>query len=97
VVVFENDAFELGFGYPDKWHMFIRRQDFHKIMRWYMFNWGYREWFGLRRTIWYKLLSRRVARFHRGTDVASKDPDATTGVSNPLENKPNPTKEKRIV
>lgn len=62
VVSFQNDAFELGFGYPDEWKMFIGRKDFHKIMRWYIKNWAWGEWFGLRRYLWYKLLRRKVAR-----------------------------------
>jgi hypothetical protein len=62
VVMFLNDAFELGFGYPNEWHMIIRRKSFHKIMRWYLWNWVVFEWFGVRRWLWYKLLHRRVNR-----------------------------------
>lgn len=60
IVSFENDSGELGFGYPDKWKMFIDRKDFHIIVRWYLKQWSWGEWFGLRRWIWYKLLHRRV-------------------------------------
>lgn len=62
VVMFSNDAFELGFGYPDEWHMFIRRESFHKIIRWYLKQWIVSEWCGIRRWAWYKLLHRRVVR-----------------------------------
>ena len=62
VISFENDSFELGFGYPDKWLMFLGRKDFHKVMRWYLKNWAWGEWFGLRRYLWYKLLHRKVER-----------------------------------
>lgn len=62
VVMFSNDAFELGFGYPDHWKMFIRRESFHKVMRWYLKQWAVSEWFGLRRWAYYKLLHRRVNR-----------------------------------
>lgn len=59
---FINDAFEVGVGNPDKWHVFLRREDFHKIVRWYVAKWIFVEWFGLRRWAWYKVLSRRVSR-----------------------------------
>lgn len=36
---------------------------------------------------------RKIRRLVQVTDMASKGPNATTSVSNPLENKPNPTKE----
>ena len=72
VVVFENDAFELGFGYPNKWHMFITRKSFHKIVRWYLWRWGWGEWFGLRRYLWYKLLHRRVRGYPKNVHAANR-------------------------
>ncbi len=62
VFVFLNDAFEVGVGYPDQWQAIIRREDWHKMMRWYLRQWAFGEWFGLRRWAWYKLLHRRVNR-----------------------------------
>ena len=60
VVSFLNDAYEIGFGYPDKWCFFARREDFHRIIRWYLRLWIIDEWCGLRRWVWYKLLHRQV-------------------------------------
>ena len=64
VASFLNDSFEIGLGYPDKWHCIIRREAFHKLIFWYLRLWAFSEWFGLRRWIWYKLLHRSVGR-HR--------------------------------
>ena len=63
VVMFTNDAFDLGFGYPDEWQMIIRREYFHQVMRWYLKQWAFGEWFGLKRKIWYVLLHRKVTRY----------------------------------
>ena len=62
VAVFNNDAFEVWLGYPDKWLAHYSRKDFEKIIRWYLWRRIYGEWFGLRRSLWYWLLKRRVAR-----------------------------------
>lgn len=62
VFCFLNDSFEIGIGYPSEWHAIIRRPAIHRFMRWYIRRWAWGEWFGLRRWIFYGLLSRRVAR-----------------------------------
>jgi hypothetical protein len=62
VFSFLNDSFEVGLGYPSKWHTIIRRECFHKIMFWYLRQWIFSEWFGLRRKIWYWLLHRRCTK-----------------------------------
>lgn len=64
VIAFCNDSFEIGIGYPTEWHVIMRREAFHAMMRWYLGQWA-REWFGLRRWFWYKLLFRRVERSRR--------------------------------
>lgn len=63
VIAFCNDAHEIGIGYPDKWHVIMRREAFHKMIRWYLYEWIVREWLGLRRYLWYKLLFRRVSHY----------------------------------
>ncbi|MBP9839983.1 MAG: hypothetical protein KBC44_03355 [Candidatus Pacebacteria bacterium] len=62
VVVFEEDSSALGFGYPDEWKLFIDRKNFHKVVRWYLKQWAWGDWFGVRRWLWYKLLHRKVER-----------------------------------
>lgn len=64
VFSFLGDAGEVGFGFPSEWHGIYRRKDFHRVIRWYIRQWMWSEWFGLRRWLWFKLLFRRVAR-HR--------------------------------
>src|SRR5690349_4288400 len=54
VFSFLNDSFEIGIGYPNKWHCILRRETIHKFIRWYLWQWSIGEWFGLRRWIWYK-------------------------------------------
>lgn len=58
-----NDAHEIWFGYPDRWKFHISRKDFHKVIRWYLKRYIFGEWLGIRRKIYYKLLSRRVKRY----------------------------------
>lgn len=57
---FLNDSFEIGIGWPDRWHGIYRREVIHRFIWWYLRQWVFGEWFGLRRWIWYKLLNRRV-------------------------------------
>lgn len=65
VASFIEDAHDIGFGYPDEWKLIIHRKSLHKVMRWYLWNWAYRDWFGVRRWLWYKLLHRIVQRHVR--------------------------------
>lgn len=56
-----NDGFVLGIGYPDQWHVFLNRRE--ATMLWWTITFrALSTWFGLRRWVWYRLLSRRVAR-----------------------------------
>lgn len=57
-----NDAFEVGIGYPNKWHGLYRREVFHRMIFWYLRQWIFGEWLGIRRWIWYKLLHARCKR-----------------------------------
>lgn len=65
VFAFLNDSSEIGIGWPSEWHATIRREAIHKFIRWYLWKWGWGEWFGLRRWIFYKLIHRRVERMRR--------------------------------
>jgi len=60
VVAFTNDAHEISFGVMEQWQFSTSRKNFHKVIRWYLGKWIFTEWFGLRRTLWYFLLKRRV-------------------------------------
>jgi len=57
------DAFEIGIGYPDKWLCLLRREAVNKFIWWYLRQWAFGEWFGLRRVVWYCLLHRKVNRY----------------------------------
>jgi hypothetical protein len=63
VFAFLNDSFEIGIGWPDRWHCIIRREAIHKFIWWYLRQWIFGEWLGLRRWIYYRLLHRSVERF----------------------------------
>ena len=62
VFCFLDDSFEIGIGYPDEWHAIIRRPAIHRFIWWYLCQWAFGEWFGVRRWIWYKLLHRSCKR-----------------------------------
>ena len=65
VFSFLNDSFEIGIGWPNKWHGIYRREVIRKFVFWYLFQWSICEWFGLRRWLWYKLLHRRVESYKK--------------------------------
>jgi hypothetical protein len=62
VFTFLDDSFKIGIGWPSKWHCILRREVIHTFIWWYLRQWAFGEWFGVRRWLWYKLLHRRVAR-----------------------------------
>jgi hypothetical protein len=63
VFSFLDDSFSIGIGWPDRWHCILHRPVVHAFIRWYLRQWIFGEWFGLRRVIWYWLLRRRCARW----------------------------------
>ncbi len=63
IIAFSNDAHEVSLGTPHQYDMQIRREIFHKMIRWYLGQWIFREWLGVRRWLWYRLLFRRVRGF----------------------------------
>jgi hypothetical protein len=63
VAMFLNDSFDIGVGTSDEWIYIFRRNEFHAMALWYLRCWTLKEWFGLRRKLWYWLLRRRVQRF----------------------------------
>lgn len=69
VVSFLNDSFEIGLGWPDRWHVMYRRDEFDRIIAWYLWKRCWSEWFGLRRWCYYKLLHNRVKRWRPRTPL----------------------------
>lgn len=64
-IAFVEDAHQIGLftGEGNTWDVIMTRTAFHKIMRWYLRQWIFGEWFGLRRWLWYKILHRRCSRY----------------------------------
>ena len=60
VIMFVDDAGEIGLGYPDSWHHIYNRRDFNKLVRWYVWQIVIHDWCGFRRWLWYKILFRKV-------------------------------------
>jgi hypothetical protein len=68
---FMNDAFEVGVyvrytddqGDEGHWIGTYPTWLFRRIAWWYLWRWAYGEWFGLRRTLYYRWLHRHVARY----------------------------------
>ncbi len=73
VATFTNDAWDVALGYPDKWHVIYRREDFNRIVRWYVWNTVVLEWCGLRRWIWFKILHWDLRRHRKNHPVVSTD------------------------
>ena len=65
---FTNDAFNLCIDtqYTDeirsKIKLMISTDDFRKLAVWYLWRWAWGEWFGLRRTLYYWDLDRRLSK-----------------------------------
>jgi len=62
LIKFGNDGHEIYLGNIDRWHYFFDEKTFRKLAIWYLMNWVFIDWFGLRSWIWFKLLSRNVRR-----------------------------------
>jgi hypothetical protein len=62
VVSLHNDAHEVWIGTKHEWETHFSRKDFHRMIGWYLYQWGICEWFGLRRVVWYWALSVRCSR-----------------------------------
>lgn len=60
---FLNDSFEIWFGYPTSWQFHMRRKTFHKMVLWYLKKWAFSEWFGLRRKLFYFLLTMKIKKY----------------------------------
>lgn len=65
VVCLNNDGFEVWIGTPDCWETHMKNAEFRKICFWYLRQWAFTDWFGLRSFLWYKLLHRQVKRNSR--------------------------------
>jgi hypothetical protein len=60
VIGLTDDAACVSLGTPQTWAYSLHRAVWNKLVLWYLIQWGVLELFGLRRWLWYKLLSRRV-------------------------------------
>lgn len=65
-ICFQSDAGEIWIAakYPDQsestWLIFMNASTFRKMALWYIWRWAWGEWFGLRRSLFYWHLHRRV-------------------------------------
>lgn len=58
-----NDGFELWIGTESEWRWSCGSEEARKLAWFILWDWWARgTWFGLRRAVWYWLLSRRIAR-----------------------------------
>lgn len=57
LVCFCNDGGEVWLGRADKWHTFMKHNEFLKICLWYLYQRSVVDFFGLRTWLYYKLLS----------------------------------------
>lgn len=54
-----NDGHEVGIGYPDEWHVIMRRKAV-RMLAWWTFKLWVTDWFGLRSALWYRALHHKV-------------------------------------
>lgn len=59
LVCFNNDGHEVWLGTSDTWHVFYSHSVFRQICFWYLAQWIFIDWFGLRTFFWFKLLNRQ--------------------------------------
>lgn len=55
----ENDGYEVGIGYPDKWQVFMSWKAARMFAWWVLKIWVV-DWFGFRTYLWYRALFRSV-------------------------------------
>jgi hypothetical protein len=60
LVCFCNDGFEVWIGTDEKWHTFYKHKEFKKMIFWYLKTWAFKDLFGLRTWLYYKLLSKSI-------------------------------------
>lgn len=63
VLSFVNDGWDIGVGTADEWIYIFRRDEFRWMVFTYLKAWALKDWFGLRSWLWFKLLTRKCARF----------------------------------
>jgi hypothetical protein len=70
VVSTRNDGYEVFIGYEHEWKIHFRGPEAAQLVRFIVWDWWAKGMgCGLRRWAWYKLLSRRVARYQKRTSV----------------------------
>lgn len=57
LICFCNDGGEVWFGRSDSWYHFMKHSEFRSVIWWYLKTWAFKDFFGLRTFIYYKLLS----------------------------------------
>jgi len=60
VVAWADDAFVLWIGWHDRWEVGIDRRHALRLAAWILWRWGWAEWFGFRRALFYWDLGRRM-------------------------------------
>lgn len=73
VVSLNNDGFEVWIGRLDKWHWHTNTKEFRQICFWYLRQWVFVDWFGLRSWLWYKLLHRQCRTMTKPAETGGWD------------------------
>lgn len=59
IITGANDGYEIWFGYPDKWTGHFRQEETNLFFKWLIVEYYMKaRWFGLRRPLYYFVLSR---------------------------------------
>lgn len=62
LICFNNDGGEVWLGRSDEWCWRCKHRDFQKIVLWYLYQWVFVDWLGLRTKIWFYLLRQKIKR-----------------------------------
>ncbi len=65
VAAIREDGFSVCVGTNDEWIYCFNRDEFQAMALWYLRIWALKDWFGLRRWLWFKLLHRRCERYNQ--------------------------------
>lgn len=56
LISLNNDGFEVWFGRSDRWYFFMKPHEFRSVIFWYLKTWVFKDFFGLRTLLYYRLL-----------------------------------------
>lgn len=63
LIMFTEDGGEVYLGTSNNWDWHTKHKEFRKIVFWYLFQWAFVDWFGVRTHVWHWLLRRQISKY----------------------------------